>query len=87
VKISGKEKKEFHKFVYLGSVVEKNGKIQNEKNEKTGKASEFYHLAKTLLRNKDINNKCKITIFNVYFKKIYYKEQRLGHVLRQRKAN
>jgi hypothetical protein len=38
-------------------------------NERTGKASEFYHLAKSLLWNKYIDRKCKITIY-VYFKKI-----------------
>jgi hypothetical protein len=32
VKINAKEIKEIDKFVYLGSVVEKNGKIQNEIN-------------------------------------------------------
>jgi hypothetical protein len=50
--------------------VERNGKIQNEKNERIGKASEFHHLAKSLLWNKDTDRKCKITIFIVYFKKI-----------------
>jgi hypothetical protein len=39
-------------------------------NEQTQKASEFYHLAKQLLWNKDIDRKCKITVFNEYFKKI-----------------
>jgi hypothetical protein len=33
VKINGKEIKEVDKFVYLGSVLEKNGTIQNEMNE------------------------------------------------------
>jgi hypothetical protein len=60
--------KEVDKFICLGSVAEKNGKIQNEINERTGKASEFYHLAGNLLWNKDIDRKCKITIFIVYFK-------------------
>jgi hypothetical protein len=32
------------------------------------KASEFYHLIKGLLRNKDINEKCKLDIF--YFREI-----------------
>jgi hypothetical protein len=32
VKINGKGIKEVDKFVYLGSVVEKNGNIQNETN-------------------------------------------------------
>jgi hypothetical protein len=38
VKINGEEVKEVDKFVYLGSVVEKNGKIQNEISERIGKA-------------------------------------------------
>ena len=33
-------------------------------------ASQFYHLAKGLLRNKDINDKCKLDIFKIYFKVI-----------------
>jgi hypothetical protein len=70
VKINGKDIKEVDKSVYLGSVVEKNGKIQNEINERTGKASKFHHLAGNLLWNKDIDRKCKITVFIVYFKKI-----------------
>jgi hypothetical protein len=82
VKINGKGTKEVDKFVYLGSVVEKSGKIQNEINEI--KASELYHLAKSLLWNKGIDRKCKITTFNVYFKKM---EQRHGHVLRERAVN
>jgi hypothetical protein len=53
VKINGKE---MDKFVYLGSVVEKNGKIQSEINERTGKTSKFYHLAKSLVWNNDIEN-------------------------------
>ena len=35
------------------------------------KASEFYHLIKGLLRNKDINEKCKLDILKIYFKRIY----------------
>jgi hypothetical protein len=58
------------KFVSLGSVAQKNGKIQNEINEKIGKASKCYNLAKSLLWNKDIDRKWKITIYNVYLKKI-----------------
>jgi hypothetical protein len=46
VKINGREIK-VDKSVYLGSVVEKNGKIQNEINERNGKASKLYHLAKS----------------------------------------
>jgi hypothetical protein len=70
VKINRKEIKEVNTFVYLGSVVEINGKIQSKIKERTRKTSEFYQLAKSLLWNKDIDRKCKITIFNTYFKKI-----------------
>ena len=31
-----------------------------------------YHLLKGLLRNKDINEKCKLYIFKIYFKTIYF---------------
>jgi hypothetical protein len=34
--------------MYLESVVKRNGNIQNEKNERTGKASQVHHLAETL---------------------------------------
>jgi hypothetical protein len=34
-------------FVYLGTVVEKSEKIQNEANGSTGKPSKFYHLTKS----------------------------------------
>jgi hypothetical protein len=34
------------------------------------KASNFHHLVKGLIRNGDINNKCKIDSYKVYFKKI-----------------
>jgi hypothetical protein len=43
----------------------KNGKIQNEINERIRKTSNFHHLAKGLIRNRDINNKCKINIYKV----------------------
>jgi hypothetical protein len=39
VKINVKETKEVDKFVYLGSVVENSGKIQNKINERIEKAS------------------------------------------------
>jgi hypothetical protein len=57
-------------FVYLRSVVEENSKIQNKINERTEKASKCYHLAESLLWNKDTDIKCKTEIFNAYFKKI-----------------
>jgi hypothetical protein len=50
-------------------MVEKNGKVQNDINKRIGKASKFYHLAKILLWNKDIDRRCKITI-KICFKKI-----------------
>jgi hypothetical protein len=74
IKMNGKEIKEVDKFVYLVSVVEKNGKIQNKINKRIGKASEFYHLAKSLLWNKDTDGKCKITMFNMCFKNILLHE-------------
>ena len=49
-----------HKF--LGSVVTINGNIQNEINERIKKASQFYHLVKGLLRNKDT--------LKIYFRRI-----------------
>jgi hypothetical protein len=57
VKINEKEIKEVDKFVYFGSIVEKNGKIQNKINERIGKDSKLYHLAKSLLWNKGIRQK------------------------------
>ena len=33
-------------------------------------ASQFYHLVKGLLRNKDVNKQCKLDIFKIYFKTI-----------------
>jgi hypothetical protein len=54
VKINGKEIKEVDTFVYFESVAGTNGKIQNEINERTEKASKYYHLAKSSLCNKDI---------------------------------
>jgi hypothetical protein len=66
VKINEKEITEVDGFFKLENVVEKNGKIQNKTNEGIGKASKFYHLAKSfLLWNKDMAGKCKITIYNV----------------------
>jgi hypothetical protein len=52
VKINGKQIKEVDKFVCLGSMVEKNGKTQNEINERIGKAPEVYPLAKVYCRIK-----------------------------------
>jgi hypothetical protein len=70
MKLDGNDIKEVDTFTYLGSCINKNGKIQNEINERLRKASNFHHLVKGLIRNRDINNKCKIDIYKVYFKKI-----------------
>jgi hypothetical protein len=37
-------------------MVEKNGKIQNDINERIQKASKFYHIIKSILWNKDIES-------------------------------
>jgi hypothetical protein len=48
VKINVKDMKGIDKFVCLGSMMEKSGKIQNKINERTGMASICYHLAMNL---------------------------------------
>jgi hypothetical protein len=71
--------------MYLGSVVEKSGKIQNEINKRIRKASEFYHLLKNMLWNKDIESvkpQCTMCTLRRY----YYMEWRHGHALTERKA-
>jgi hypothetical protein len=70
MKLDRNDIKEVDTFTYLGSCINKNEKIQNEINERIRKASNFHHLVKDLIRNRDINNKCKINIYKVYFKKI-----------------
>jgi hypothetical protein len=50
------------------------------------KASNFYHLVKGLIRNRDINNKCKIDIYEVYFKKIFYMGPKVGFAQKKKKA-
>ena len=66
INIKGKQLK-IDTFSYLGSVITRNEKTQNEINERKKKVSQFYHLVKRLLK-KNINKKCKPYIFNVYFK-------------------
>jgi hypothetical protein len=61
MKLDGNDIKEVDTFTYLG----KNGKIQNEINERIRKASNFHHLIKGLIRSRHINNKCKIDIYKV----------------------
>jgi hypothetical protein len=69
MKVSGSEIKQFERFSYLKSVVEKNLEIQNEINEIIRKASQLYHLIQSIW-NKDIDRKCKTTVYIVFFKKI-----------------
>jgi hypothetical protein len=76
MKLDGKDIKEVD--TCLGSSINKNGKIQNEINEIIRKASDFYHLVKGLIRNRDINNKCKIDIYKVYLKKNCYMGPKVG---------
>ena len=38
------------------------------------KASQLYHLVKVLLRNKDVNEKCKLHILKIYFTRILINE-------------
>jgi hypothetical protein len=70
---NGKEIKEVDKFDYLERMVEKNGKIQNAINERLGKALKLHHLAKSLLRNKDIDRKCKLKCRDT---DLYYKREK-----------
>jgi hypothetical protein len=62
-------------FIFIKEIVVPHAKkfhiiIENEINERIRKASNFHHLVKGLIRNRDINNKSKIVIYKVYFKKI-----------------
>jgi hypothetical protein len=71
MKISGREIKQVDRFNYHGCMVEKNSKIQNEINKRIRKASQFYNVIKSITAwNRDIDRKCKTTIYKVYFKKI-----------------
>jgi hypothetical protein len=64
-----KRDKEVHEYVYLGSVVETNGKIHKKTNKISGRASKCYHSAKIVLLNKETDTKCTITTY-IYFKNI-----------------
>jgi hypothetical protein len=66
--ISGSETKEVGKFNYLGIMQEKNGLISNEINESIRNASQFCHLVKNILWNKD--GECETTLHKMYFKNI-----------------
>jgi hypothetical protein len=59
MKVCGSEIKQIDRFAYLASMVEKNSKIQNEINERLRKASQSYHLVKSILLNKDIRQSVK----------------------------
>jgi hypothetical protein len=80
------EIKEADKVVCFRSVVEKNDRIQNDKSERTGKASKFYHVAKSLLWNKEREN-VKLQNITCILIRYYYIQQRHGHVLRDWMVN
>jgi hypothetical protein len=69
-----KRDKRIDTVVYLGSVVEKNGKIQNKINERIGKAYKCYNSAKSLLWNKYMERKFKLQYSTPFFleKRYYY---------------
>jgi uncharacterized iron-regulated protein len=56
MKINRSKIKQVHIFTYLGSMVQKNDEIQNEINERTRNATQFYHLIKSILWKKDIES-------------------------------
>jgi hypothetical protein len=62
MKIRQSEVNQVNRFTYLGSMVEKNCKIQNETYKQKRKASKFYHLIKSILQNTDTDGKCKTTM-------------------------
>jgi hypothetical protein len=67
MKICGHKIEQVNRLTYLESMVEKNGEIQNEINERIRKASQFYHLIRRTLWTK---HKCKTPTCQVYCKKI-----------------
>jgi hypothetical protein len=87
MKLDGNDIKEVDTFTYLGSCINENGKTQNEIDERIRKASNFHHLVKGLIRNRHINNKCKIDIYKVYFKKFCYMGPKAGRAQREKKAS
>jgi hypothetical protein len=87
MKISGSKIKEVNRFTYLGSVVEKNGEIQSEINKRIRRPTQFHHLIKSILWNKDIDIKSvKPQYTRCTLRRYYYMEWRDGHALRERKA-
>jgi len=68
--LNGRQLKEIDTFKCVGKIVSINGKVFNTIYERIKVPSQFIHLVKGLLRNKDINNKCKFDILKIYFKRI-----------------
>ena len=50
INLKGRQFKEVDTFSYLGSVVTRNVKIQNEINKRIKKVSQFYHLVKVFFK-------------------------------------
>jgi hypothetical protein len=85
MKISGNEMKQFDRFICLGSVVEKNGKIQNEINKRISKGLQFYHVIRSILWNRDIES-VQLQYARCTLRRYCYVERRRGNALRERKA-
>jgi hypothetical protein len=64
---------------------EKNGEIQNEINERIIKATQFHHLIRSILWNKDTES-VKPQYIRCTLRRYYYMEQRHRQALRERKA-
>ena len=60
----------YEQIHYLGRVVTINGKIQIAINERIKIVTQFHHLVKGLLRNKDVKEKCRLNILKIYLKRI-----------------
>jgi hypothetical protein len=60
-------------------------KIQNEINERIRKASNFHHLVKGLIRNRDIIS-AKLTFIKYSSKKFCYMGPKAGRAQREKKA-
>jgi endonuclease III len=74
MKISGSEIKQVDRFTYTGGVAEKNSEIQNEVNKRIRKATQFYHLIKSILWNKDVDRKLKPQCTRCTLRRYYYME-------------
>jgi hypothetical protein len=66
-------------------MVEKNGKTQNEINERIRKVSKFYHLIKSILWNNDIAESVKPQYTMCTLRRCYYMEWRHRCARRVRK--